>query len=124
MGVAHHGAYVIWIEAARVEWLRERGKSYRELEDSGVSLAVSGLVVRYRQAARFDDELEVQTWLGEARGRRVRFLYRIHRTNDGALLATAETEHVPTDRRGRAIRMPEPWLEVLRANVEAPAQAL
>ncbi len=124
MGIAHHSAYVVWIEAARVEWLRERGKSYRELEDSGVSLAVSGLTVRYRQAARFDDELTVETHLAEARGRRVRFRYRIYRASDGALLATAETEHVPTDRRGRAIRLPEIWLEVLRANLEVPAQAL
>ncbi len=124
MGIAHHSAYVVWIEAARVEWLRERGKSYRELEESGVSLAVSGLSVRYRQAARFDDELMVETWLSEARGRRVRFHYRIYRAGDETILATAETEHVPTDRRGRAIRLPEAWFEVLRANLEVPAQAL
>ena len=55
MGVVHHSEYPVWLEVARIEWLRERGLSYRELEDSGISLAVSELAVTYRAAARFDD---------------------------------------------------------------------
>ncbi|HEX7003423.1 MAG TPA: thioesterase family protein [Trueperaceae bacterium] len=113
MGIAHHSAYVVWLEAGRVEWLRERGLSYRQLEDEGVSLAVSGVEVGYRTAARFDDEIEVETTLVEARSRRFRFSYRLTRTEDSALLATGSTVHVPTDRRGRAMRLPEEWLDRL-----------
>ncbi|CAN5516767.1 thioesterase family protein [soil metagenome] len=118
MGIAHHSAYVIWIEAARVEWLRERGQRYRDLEDAGVSLAVSGLELRYRASARFDDELDIHTRLTEARSRRLRFAYRIVRLEDGALLALAATEHVPSG-GARAMRLPEPWLAVMKASLEA-----
>src|SRR5690625_5733421 len=65
MGVVHHSEYPVWLEVARIEWLRDRGLSYRELEDSGISLAVSELEVTYRAAARFDDLLEVTTMLSE-----------------------------------------------------------
>lgn len=118
MGIAHHSSYVVWMEAARVEWLRERGLSYRQLEDEGVSLAVSSLSLSYRSASRFDDELEIVTALKEARSRRFRFAYRLLRTVDGALIAIGETFHTPTDRSGRAIRLPGQWLERLQGMVE------
>ncbi len=115
MGVVHHSAWIVWLEAARVEWLRDRGLSYRELEDSGISLAVSEVQVRYRAAARFDDVLRVVARLEESRSRRFVFSYSVHRASDGQLLAEASTRHVPTDRNGRAVRMPESWLRQLAA---------
>ena len=111
MGVAHHSAWIVWLEEARVEWLRERGLSYRELEDSGTSLAVSEVQVRYRSAARFDDLIQIRARLEESRSRSFRFSYTVIRTSDGTLLADAVTRHTPVDRDGRAVRMRQDWLE-------------
>lgn len=113
MGVAHHSAYVLWFEAARVEWLRERGLSYREMEDGGLSLAVAGITIEYRAAARFDDLLVVNTVATEVKSRRVAFSYQIERPADGARIATATSTHVPTGRDGRATRISDRWLEPL-----------
>lgn len=121
MGIAHHAAYVVWLEAARVEWMRERGLSYRQLEDEGVSLAVSGLELRYRLATRFDDELEIEARLEELRSRRVRFTYAVRLLPEGELAAAGSSVHTPTDRSGRAIRLPGAWLERLRAVVAGEA---
>jgi acyl-CoA thioester hydrolase len=138
MGIAHHAAYVVWLEAARVEWLRALGLRYRDLEDQGVSLAVTAVDVRYRQALRFDDRLRIDVALEEARSRRLRFGYRVVRLADdeptvdaaglGApalatptatdlLAATATTVHVPTDRRGAAQRLPSAWLGAIAPTV-------
>ena len=122
MGVAHHGAYVVWFEAARVEWMRERGLSYRELEDAGFSMAVSGLEIRYRSACRFDDLLRIDCALVELRSRHATFRYRLTGPDD-RLVATARTTHVPSDRRGRAVRLPEVWAEAFAPHV-APSDAL
>jgi len=113
MGVVHHSVYPVWFEAGRVEWMRGRGLSYREMEDQGLSLAVSRLEVVYRSAARFDDEIAIVSTLVDARSRRVAFDYRLHRLPGGELVATGRTEHVPTDRTGRAVRMPDRWLASL-----------
>ncbi len=120
MGIAHHAVYPVWMEAGRVEWLRAHGLSYRSIEDSGVSLAVSGLEVRFRRSARFDDAIAVHTRLVEARSRRMRFVYRLLNEDDGGLIATGSSEHVPTDREGRALRLPEAWLRPIAALVERP----
>ena len=118
MGVAHHSSYVLWLEAARVEWLRERDVSYREMERSGVSLAVSSVNVNYRAAAYFDDEVEVEAKLVEGKSRRFRYLYELTRARDGALLATAETVHTPVDRSGKAIRLSKDWLGKLEPHLQ------
>ncbi len=116
MGVAHHSAYVVWLEAGRVEWLRQRGLSYREMEEAGLSLAVSRIEVAYRAAAFFDDELTVNTRLQTVRSRRVVYTYRLER--EGQLVATATTEHVPTDRSGRATTIPDRWLGPMKDLLE------
>jgi acyl-CoA thioester hydrolase len=116
MGIAHHSAYVVWLEAARVEWLRERGMSYREWENEGVSLAVSGLEINYRSSASFDDELVVDTKLIEAKSRRFKFAYVIKRGD--VKLAEAFSLHTPTDQRGRAIRLPDKWMQGLEQYLE------
>ncbi len=113
MGIVHHSVHAVWLEAARVEWLRALGLSYRDLEDAGVSLAVSELQVRYQHAARFDDLLGITARLTESRSRRLKFSYTISRAQDGQTIGTAQTVHVPVDRTGRAIRLPGEWLAAL-----------
>ena len=66
MGVAHHAAYLPWLESARVEYLRALGHPYRELRDrDGLEFAVVGLDLRYRAPLRFDDEFTVSCALAE-----------------------------------------------------------
>ncbi len=117
MGVAHHSAYIIWFEAARVEWLRERGLDYRRLEASGISLAVSAVNVQYLRSSRFDDELFVQADMTELKSRRVRYHYVVYRGSE--TLATGDTLHTPVDKNGRALRLPKGWLEALYPHVSS-----
>lgn len=118
MGIAHHSSYIVWLEAARIEWLRTLGLSYRELEQSGISLAVSEVQVRYRAAAFFDDELLIRTALTGIRSRRCSFSYAVYRPEDENLLATAVTLHTPTDEEGRALRLPDSWLSRLNGQLD------
>ena len=57
MGVAHHSAYVPWLEVARVDWLKAVGLDYAEIERGGIFFPVTELRLRYKQPARFDEEL-------------------------------------------------------------------
>src|SRR5438876_8802073 len=77
MGIAHHSSYVVWMEAGRTEFMRAHGFTYRELEEMGVLLPVLELNVRYRQAAVYDDELRVSTWLDEFSRTRISLGYAI-----------------------------------------------
>jgi len=104
MGVVHHSSYVVWLEAARVEWLEQIGLPYTQIEAQGLAFAVVELGLVYRYPARFGDRLEVETWLSEASSRTLRYEYRVWRGQ--TLLAEGFTRHLCQDLRGRTVRIP------------------
>ena len=114
MGVLHHAAYVPYLEEARVEHLRTRGRPYQEIRAEGFDLAVLELVVQYRRAARFDDVVQVHTRVSSFRGASLQIDYLL--TVDDEVCALAATVHGVVDRDGRATRAPA-WLKELLAGV-------
>lgn len=118
MGVAHHAAYVPWLEQGRVDWLAALGVSYAELERSGVFFPVVGLELAYRKALRFGDAVVVETHLRELASRKLVFAYRVYREGDAQPAATGRSVHVPQDAAGRIRRLPEGLFERLKAAAE------
>jgi acyl-CoA thioester hydrolase len=106
MGVAHHGSYVAWLEEARTEWMRARGKSYQEVEASGFFLQVVSLDLRYKSSARYDEELVVVVSESARKHASITLAYEVLRAGDGTLIATGETTLVCTDKEGQVRRLP------------------
>ena len=116
MGVAHHSSYVLWCEVGRVDWMKAHNMSYRSFEeDTGISLAVSELKIKYRQGVSFDDELTIVTTLVQAKSRRFIFDYQI--SSGEKRIADAQSIHTPTNRQGQSVRMPQEWLELLAQHI-------
>jgi len=107
MGVVYHARYVVWLDVARTEHLRQAGMAYRELEAMGFRLAVGELTIRYRQAAHYDDVIRIRCWVRELASRRVTFGYAIEDAGDGRLLATATTAMLSLDATMRPARLPD-----------------
>jgi acyl-CoA thioester hydrolase len=114
-GVAHHAAYLDWLEVARVAYLARMPGGYQGLRDKGIEATTLEAYVRYRAPARFDDHLVIHARCGDVRGARFRFDYLIER--DGEPVADGWTAHACVDSRTlRPTRMPA-WLreELLKA---------
>lgn len=118
MGFVYHANYLVWLDIARTEHLRERGVSYKELEEQGIYLAVTDVRVRYRQPARYDDVVQVRCWVRDLASRRVIFGYAIERQETGELLATAETSLIALDRRHTLSRIPEHVCDLLKPTAD------
>jgi len=87
--VMHHSTYLRYLEAARVEYLRDRKYDFRAMElEQGLSLAVVEANVRYKAGARFDDMIELRTWIAVANRAKLRFDTVIVRGEE--VLTTAE----------------------------------
>ncbi len=106
MGVAWHGNYFAWFEVGRTELLRDRGMSYRELEQQDLYLPVIEARAAYARPARYDDALLVETRIASHSGARVAFEYEVRREADEAPLATGFTAHAAVDGRGKPRRLP------------------
>jgi len=112
MGIAHHSAYLPWLEVGRVEWMRARGMSYAELERQGYALPVVDVHVRFVTAARFDDALVVRAAVWDVRSRSVRFSYEIVTDEPHPRqVANATTRHICL-RHGEIARLPDPLREI------------
>jgi acyl-CoA thioester hydrolase len=109
MGVVYYANYLVWMEVARVDYCREIGFEYRDMEADGAVLAVTEVKCQYRAPARFDDEVRVLTRVTDARSRTIRFAYEMRRAADDQLLAHGETLHAVCDRAGKMIRLPEKY---------------
>jgi acyl-CoA thioester hydrolase len=115
MGVAYHARYLVWLDVARTEHLRRHGASYRDLETTGLRLAVSEVAIRYRQPARFDDLVRIRCWVREVATRRVEFGYAVEHADDGRLLATAVVGLLALDASLALSRLPPEVRRVLQA---------
>jgi acyl-CoA thioester hydrolase len=104
MGIVHHSNYLRFFENARVSWLETHDKSYTEWIEMGLHFAVTHAQLDYRQSARFDDILEVTTWLEWVRGASLAMAYTI--VCDAILLVTGRTEHASINGDGRVRRIP------------------
>ncbi len=118
MGVVYHPNYLVWCEMGRTELIRELAMSYRNVEESGVLLAVAEANVRYRQSARYDDLVRVDTRVSGVGSRMVTFEYSIQNVESGEELATARTSLASIDREGRVISMPRELREALARGME------
>ena len=107
MGVVYYSNYLVWMEIGRVEWCKEHGCSYREMElEDGILLAVAECQCRYLAPARFDDEILVKTWIEQANARLITFAYEVRLAVAPTRLASGLTRHLILDREFRRTRLP------------------
>jgi acyl-CoA thioester hydrolase len=112
MGIVHHAVYPVWMELGRSDLLRQLGQSYSDWEAQGVSMAVAELHLRYRAPARYDELVQVRSWVKAAGRRKVVFGYAVDR--DGVRLAEGETVHLVVGPDGRSRTLPEPMLALVQ----------
>jgi len=112
MGVVYHANYLVWFEVGRVEFIRQLGMDYKEMEQEHDALiAVAEATARYKAPARYDDELIVRTSLVGMRGPIVRFRYLVMREADETVLCEGETVHFVVGRDMKRRDMPAKYAE-------------
>jgi acyl-CoA thioester hydrolase len=114
MGIVYHANFLIWFEIGRSELCRNRGFSYKEMEEqAGTHLVVAESYCRYKSPAYYEDILTIRTKVLDIRSRTLRFFYEIRRGSDEMLIAEGETLHVVTDKDQKVRTMPSAYRERL-----------
>ena len=110
MGVVYYANYLVWMEIGRVEFCREQGIRYRDMEaGDGVLLVVAEANCRYSAPARYDEEVVVRTTLGAASPRIIRFDYEMVDAASRRKLATGFTKHIFCGRDFQSMKLPEKY---------------
>lgn len=105
MGIVYYANYFVWFEVGRVEWLRSRDISYKELEEKGILFPVVEAQCQYKYPAKYDDLLIIRTKIKERGRLRFSFEYEIFKKDDMKLMATGYTTHIAMNKEGKAIKL-------------------
>lgn len=120
MGVVYHANHFIWFEVGRVEFLRQMGFSYKEMEISDdCFIAVVDARCRYKAPVHYDDEVLVRTYLKHVREKVIHFGYELLSWESRHLLAEGETIHIVANAKMKPRKLPEKYMKVFRGAVKA-----
>jgi len=113
MRVVYHGNYAQYFEIGRVEWLRNKGISYKWMEDNGIMLPVVSLTMNYKKPARYDELLTLKTILKNRTSVKIEFDYELYNESD-ELLTTGNSILVFVDvRTGKPMSPPQYIIDIL-----------
>lgn len=113
MGVVYHANYLIYLEIARVEWLRNQGITYKELEESGIALPVVNINIDYKKSAIYDDLLTIKTSLIYYKGLKVIFESKIYNQQQKLLTEAQVTLVFVNIKTGKPTVPPIEMVEIL-----------
>ncbi len=92
--------------------MRAKGYTYRQFEEMGFHLVVTGIDIRYHNAATYDDLLNVRTSLAEVKSRGLTFHYEVF--NDGVMVVEGHTQHICVNIGRKPVRIPSEIMEVFK----------
>ena len=103
-GVVFYANYLRYYERGRSDALRELGVDQSALKAAGVVFVVRRIEVDYLAPARFEDELEVATWVVSLKGASAQMRQEVRR--DGQVLNRATVSVACMTLEGRPVRLP------------------
>ncbi len=88
--VVWHGAYLRWMEAARVELTNKAGLDLKKMQDNSDVMPVVELNIKYKVSAKLDDILVIETEITEAGPTRIVFAQTIKNKETGIVNVSAQ----------------------------------
>ncbi|MDN3677942.1 thioesterase family protein [Flavobacterium paronense] len=114
MSVVYHGNYVPYFEMGRAEWLRNKGFSYKALEEFGIALPIVSMTINYKKPARYDDLLTVITKFKSHSSVKIEFDCEIRNENNELLTTAYFLLVFVAINSGKPIAPPDYILDVLK----------
>ena len=114
MGITHHSNYIRWMEEARIDFLEKQGWGYDKIEEMGIISPVTAVDCRYKNTTTFADVVEIEVWVAEFRGVKLKIGYSMKKA-DGTAVCDAVSEHCFLNKEGRIISMKREYPEIYTA---------
>lgn len=118
MGVVHHSNYLRWFEMGRVAYLRAAGVELLDLIENGFLFPITEVTCKYKNSARFDDELVIRATMAEFTKAKMTFAYEIVRAADEVVLAVGKTTNAFTNLEGKVTRLTHKYYDRIAALYE------
>ncbi len=112
MSIMHHSNYIRIFEEARVDFLRQAGMPFEEIEARGILMPVLGVECEFKRPLRFDEEFEVKMEITKFNGVSLHVNYLITNCATGELCAVGKSSHCFTDEALKPIRIKHKYPDI------------
>lgn len=106
-GIVYHANYLKYCERARTDILEVQGFKLNALQDTGCTLVVYEMNIKFKRPARLHDLLEVRTRHERSSDYRLSFQQEVFRGNEADPLIVARADVVAVDAEGSLRTIPE-----------------
>ena len=114
MGVVYHGNYIQYFEVGRVEYMRDIGVIYAELEKQGIGMPVVNINIDYLLPTPYDEELTIETWIESLPTSKIVFHNKAVNSM-GKVVCKASVTLVFINSRFRPVKAPKGVIDALLA---------
>lgn len=115
MQFVYNGKYYEYFEVGRTELLRDFGLTYDKIEKEGYYMPVVEAFIKYKNSARYDELLVIETRMEKLPELRVRLDTRIFSKERGVKIVEGYIELVFVNAKtGRAIRPPDFFINSIK----------
>jgi acyl-CoA thioester hydrolase len=92
MGVVHHSNYIRWFEEARLDFMRQGGLEFSEMENAGIMMPVTEISCQYKIPVHFGESVVIKAEMLAFNGVRATIGYEVYSEN-GSLVAVGKSGH-------------------------------
>lgn len=114
MGIIHHSNYIRWMEEARMDYLRQHGICYSDLEAAGLVSPIVEVRCQYRRMVRFEDAVAIEVSIAKYTGVKLTLAYRMTNETTGELCAEGETTSCFMNAEGKVISLKKEYPDLHR----------
>ncbi|MBS0627070.1 MAG: acyl-CoA thioesterase [Verrucomicrobia bacterium] len=111
-GIIHHSSFVIYLEEARVAYLKKIGCDINELKRKKVLCPIIDLCVKYIKQLQSLEDITIQVWVESFSKMRFELFYQI--LKEGTIVAKASTSECFLDEQFKPIPLNADFLETLK----------
>ena len=112
MQVVHHSNYIRFLEESRMDFLRQIGIDYEQLEASGIMIPVLQVACDYKVPVRFADNICIVPKLERFHGVKFDMSYRIYSEDFSVLHNEATSSHCFVDMQFKPVRLKRDFPEL------------
>lgn len=105
MGIVHHSNYIRWFEEARMDWMRQAGIGYGEMEEAGVISPVLNVSAEYRTMVHFEDVVSIIVSVRKFNGIVLELDYEVRDSADQTLRAVGTSRHCFLNDKGKPVSL-------------------
>ena len=115
MQVVHHSNYIRYLEECRMDFLKQVGLDYAEIEKKGIMIPVLSVNCNYQSPAKYGDTICIVPKLENFHGVKFEMSYRIYSEDFKILHNEASSSHCFVNFQFKPVRLKKDYPEIYEA---------